>query len=64
MTINPVGGGTLTSGGVSGRVNDDITPTRIATKNNKLVMQVNRYVPHYQRIPAKLTKNDFKMFME
>ena len=27
-------------------------------------MLVNRYVPHYQRIPAKLTKNDFKMFVQ
>ena len=26
-------------------------------------MLVNRYVPHYQRIPSKLTKNDFKMFV-
>ena len=25
---------------------------------------MNRYVPHYQRIPAKLTKNDFKMFIQ
>ena len=23
-------------------------------KDNKLVMQVNKYIPHYMRIPAKL----------
>ena len=23
-------------------------------KDNKLVMQVNKYIPHYQRIPSKL----------
>lgn len=27
-----------------------------------VVMQVNKYVPHYQRIPQKFDKRDFKMF--
>lgn len=27
-----------------------------------LVMQVNKYVPHYQRIPQKFIKDDFKIF--
>lgn len=31
---------------------------------NKLVMQVNKYIPHYQRIPAKLEKRDLKLFQE
>lgn len=25
-------------------------------------MQVNKYIPHYQRIPQKFDKKDFKMF--
>lgn len=29
-----------------------------------MVMQVNKYIPHYQRIPTKLGKNDLKMFQE
>jgi hypothetical protein len=29
---------------------------------NKLVMQVNKYIPHYQRIPPKLEKRDLKLF--
>lgn len=28
----------------------------------KMVMQVNKYIPHYMRIPAKLQKNDIKAF--
>jgi len=36
--------------------------SRAKPKNN-LVMLVNRYVPHYQIIPARLTKNDFKIFV-
>lgn len=31
---------------------------------NKLVMQVNKYIPHYQRIPPKLEKRDLKLFQE
>ena len=27
-----------------------------------IVMQVNKYVPHYQRIPQKFDKKDFKIF--
>jgi len=31
---------------------------------NKLVMQVNKYIPHYQRIPPKLEKKDLKLFQQ
>ena len=31
-------------------------------KDNKLVMQVNKYIPHYMRIPAKLQNRDLKIF--
>ena len=31
-------------------------------KSKKLVMQVNKYIPHYMRIPAKLEKDDLKLF--
>jgi len=31
-------------------------------QNNKIVMQVNKYVPHFMRIPAKLEKKDLKFF--
>ena len=27
-------------------------------------MQVNQYIPHFQRIPARLTQRDLKMFQE
>jgi len=27
-----------------------------------VVMQVNKYVPHYQRLPSKVDKKDFKIF--
>jgi hypothetical protein len=30
----------------------------------KMVMQVNKYIPHYQRLPTKLEKKDFKLFQE
>ena len=30
--------------------------------DNKVVMQVNKYIPHYQRIPAKLQSKDLKIF--
>lgn len=33
-------------------------------KNGKLVMQVNKYIPHFQRIPTKLGQRDLKMFQE
>jgi hypothetical protein len=33
-------------------------------KGDKMVMQVNKYIPHYQRIPTKLDKKDLKMFQE
>jgi hypothetical protein len=33
-------------------------------KGDKLVMQVNKYIPHYQRIPTKVEKKDLKMFQE
>ena len=33
-------------------------------KNYKMVMQVNQYVPHYQRIPTKLERKDLKLFQE
>ena len=31
-------------------------------KDNKVVMQVNKYVPHYQRIPLQLEKTDLAVF--
>jgi hypothetical protein len=27
-------------------------------------MQVNKYIPHYQRIPSKVEKKDIKLFQE
>ena len=35
-----------------------------AGRGEKMVMQVNKYIPHYQRIPTKLGKNDLKLFQE
>ena len=29
-----------------------------------MIMQVNKYIPHYQRIPTKLDKKDLKLFQE
>jgi hypothetical protein len=49
-----------------------ITPERSKSRSprmggkdrGRLVMQVNKYIPHYQRIPAKLKKADWKRFEE
>ena len=42
--------------------NTTINEQNKAAKNSKLVMQVNKYIPHFQRIPTKLGQKDLKMF--
>ena len=45
---------------------ENVTMTPLTKKKgqNRLVMQVNKYIPHFLRIPLKLDKRDLKLFQE
>ena len=58
---------TTTASGMHQQVlaeNTTINEQQKMNKQNKLVMQVNQYIPHFHRIPARLSQRDLKMFQE
>jgi len=41
---------------------DNMTIDENEALKNGVVMQVNKYIPHYQRIPSRFEKEDFRIF--